>query len=486
MAALGPPIRLDELRQRWAERPPRLWVVGDVMLDRYVLGAVDRVSPEAPVPVLRVAQRLERAGGAANAALNARTLGATVALGGLIGDDEPGARLCQLVRERDVTLGGCVRGAGPTTTKLRALAGAQQLLRIDEELRAPLTDAQRRQIVDGLAAELPQPDVVLVSDYDKGVVSSELMARLAAATTAPIFVDPKGRDYRRYVGAAAIMPNEREAQLASGVEIVDELTLQKAATRLHELVPGAHVIVTRGARGMTARLSDGSVVHRPARARQTFDVTGAGDSAIAALVLGRAAGLDWPDALHVANLAGGIAVGKIGAAPVWAEELFAALGHEDFSLKLVDRRGLGELRRTAEVLGQRLVFTNGCFDLLHVGHLKLLQAARAMGDHLVVAVNSDESVRRLKGAERPIVGERERALLLTGLESVGSVTLFAEDTPLQAILACRPDVLVKGGDYTVDRIVGAREVQSWGGEVRIVPTVAGHSTSDTVAKLRRG
>ncbi|HEX4460016.1 MAG TPA: adenylyltransferase/cytidyltransferase family protein, partial [Polyangia bacterium] len=199
----------------------------------------------------------------------------------------------------------------------------------------------------------------------------------------------------------------------------------------------------------------------------------------------RAAGLDWPDALHVANVAGGIAVGKIGAAPVWAEELFAALGQDDFSLKLVDRRGLAELRRTADVLGQRLVFTNGCFDLLHVGHLKLLQAARAMGDHLVVAVNTDDSVRRLKGADRPIVGERERALMLTGLESVGSVTLFAEDTPLAAIMACRPDVLVKGGDYTIASIVGAREVQSWGGEVRIVPTVPGHSTTRTVAKLRQ-
>ncbi len=477
---------LDQLRQRWSERTPRLWVIGDVMLDRYVAGAVDRVSPEAPVPVLLVKQRMERAGGAANVALNARTLGATVALGGLIGDDEAGARLVQLAREREVGTGGLVRGAGPTTTKLRALAGAQQLLRIDEEERAPLNDAQRRQIVDGLRAELPSPDVVLVSDYDKGVVSPELMALLTAATSAPIFVDPKGRDYRRYVGAAAITPNEREAQLASGVEIVDELSLRAAATRLSEIVTGANIIVTRGARGMTARLADGSIVHRPARARQTFDVTGAGDSAIAALVLARAAGLDWADALHVANVAGGIAVGKVGAAPVWAEELFAALGHEDFSLKIVERRGLSELRKTADVLGQRLVFTNGVFDLLHVGHLKLLQAARAMGDHLVVAVNTDESVRRLhKGPDRPIIGERERALLLTGLESVGSVTLFAEDTPLEAILACRPDVLVKGGDYTVENIVGAREVQSWGGEVRIVPTVAGHSTTNTVAKLRQ-
>lgn len=478
---------MTALREEMLRRAARVWVLGDVMLDRYLVGTVERVSPEAPVPVLLLDERLERVGGAANVAHNLAALGAEVALGGAVGDDAAGRELAALVRATGARSDGLVTRAATTTTKLRALAGAQQLLRIDEEQRAPLDDAGRAAMIAGCARTVPDPELVLVSDYDKGVVSAELLAAVRRATSAPIFVDPKGRDYTRYRGAALLTPNEREAQLASGIDIVDEPSLRAAAAKLREIVGGGDVVITRGARGMAALVDGGArLLHAPARARRTFDVTGAGDTAIAALALCRAHGLGWEESLHVANVAAGIAVGKVGAVAVYAEELLGALAHEDFNVKLVDRRALGELRRTTTTLGQRLVFTNGCFDLLHVGHLRLLQAARAMGDLLLVAINSDASVRRLKGPTRPIVRADDRALMLAALESVDFVTVFDEDTPLETILACRPDVLVKGGDYTPETIVGAREVAGWGGTVRTVPLVPGRSTTAIVELLQDG
>jgi D-beta-D-heptose 7-phosphate kinase/D-beta-D-heptose 1-phosphate adenosyltransferase len=472
-----------QLREKMARHSARIWVLGDVMLDRYIIGTVERVSPEAPVPVLLLNERQQRVGGAANVAHNLAALGAEVALGGSIGNDEAGAELRALVEATGVRAEGLVRRDVPTTTKLRALAGAQQLLRVDDERRVPLESADRNAVIAGCANAVPDPAVVLISDYDKGVVSQELIAAVRRTTSAPIFVDPKGRDYSRYVGSALITPNEREAQLASGIDIVDDETLRAAAARLRQVVGGGDVVVTRGAHGMTALVDGDRFLHAPARARRTFDVTGAGDTAIAALALCRAHDLPWDDALHVANVAAGVAVGKVGAVAVYAEELLAALSHEDFNVKLIDRRGLAELRRTVSAVGQRLVFTNGCFDLLHVGHLRLLQTARAMGDLLLVAVNSDASVRRLKGETRPVVNERDRASMLAALESVDFVTIFDEDTPLEAILACRPDVLVKGGDYNTETIVGAREVASWGGAVRTVPLVPGRSTTAIVELL---
>src|SRR5262249_18580342 len=281
----------------------------------------------------------------------------------------------------------------------------------------------------------------------------------------PIFVDPKGRDYARYAGVSLITPNEREVHLVTGIEIGDDASLVEATRALQRVVPTADVVVTRGARGMTLVSREGQVLHSPARARRVFDVTGAGDTAIAALAVGRALALDWRDALHAANVAAGIAVGKIGAAPVYRTELLSVLGRDEFSVKLIDRAGLAELRRTASLLGQRLVFTNGCFDLLHVGHLRLLQEARAQGDLLLVAINGDASVRRLKGAGRPIVGEEDRAAMLAGLDAVDFVTIFDEDTPLETIHHSRPDVLVKGGDYRRETIVGAAEVEGWAAPV---------------------
>jgi D-beta-D-heptose 7-phosphate kinase/D-beta-D-heptose 1-phosphate adenosyltransferase len=478
---------LESLREKMSAPPPKIWVIGDIMLDRYLLGTVGRVSPEAPVPVLLLSETSSRLGGAANVAQNIVALGGQVALGGLSGSDAAGDELQTLLAEAQVGCRGVVRSpSAVTTVKQRALASGQQLLRIDrEQPRACVSDEVVR-IVAGLAQDLSDPDVIVLSDYNKGVITTELIAQLRMRhPNVPIFVDPKVRDVSRYTGVQLIKPNEREAALASGVEIRDEASLRQALLRIQMQLPGTRILITRGAQGMALLGEDGQLVQAPAQARRVFDVTGAGDVAIATLAMARAWELDWPDALRVANAASGIAVGKIGAAPVYAAELASALSRDQFGLKLLRRSALPELRRTASALGQRIVFTNGCFDLLHIGHLRLLEEARAMGDLLVVAVNDDASVRRLKGKDRPINCEQDRAALLAGLEAVDFVTVFEEDTPLETVLALRPDVLVKGGDYTLEQIVGADEVLGWGGRVNIVPFVIGRSTTRIIEGISK-
>ncbi len=488
---------------------PRIWVIGDVMLDRYDIGTVERVSPEAPVPVLLLERTEERLGGAANVAQNILALGAQVALAGRIGDDEPGSSLCRILLDLGIRCSGLCKESGAlTTVKKRALAGAQQLLRIDYERPGPLAAATLELMLNGLARDLPQPNLIVVSDYAKGVVGAELISTLSRRYPGvPVFVDPKGRDYSKYRGATLITPNEHEAALASGVAIRDEASLGVAAEHLAGLLPGTAILVTRGARGMSLLLppqlaeraagdpstlpplfSHGErhgerVISAPAQARRVFDVTGAGDTALAMLAVGWVSGLSWAETLHVSNVAAGLKVGKIGAVPIYLSEVLTALAHEQHSVKLIERHQLAGLHKQAKDSGQRLVFTNGCFDVLHVGHLTLLEQARRAGDLLVVAINSDDSVRRLKGPTRPVNPVSERAALLAGLECVDFVTVFSEDTPLEAILACRPDVLVKGGDYTPATIVGAREVTSWGGKVEVIPLVAGRSSSRLIEAL---
>lgn len=480
----------ERLRSRLSAKTlPRIWVIGDVMLDRYYMGSVARVSPEAPVPVLLLDRTEDKLGGAANVAQNILALGAQAALAGRVGADEPAASVRSLLARAGVLAAGLVEKRGAVTTvKQRALAGSQQLLRIDTERVEPFPDAEIDVLLDGLEADLPGPDLVLLSDYGKGVVSAELLQRLRRRLPkVPVFVDPKGRDYGKYRGCSLITPNELEAQLASGVTISEEVSLRQAALALRRVLPGTSILITRGARGMSLlgaeEAEDAPMLSAPAQARRVFDVTGAGDTALAALAVGWTTGLGWPEILQLANVAAGIKVGKVGAVPVALSELMAALAHEAHSIKFVERKDLPSLRHTATMSGQRLVFTNGCFDLLHIGHLRLLEQSRRMGDLLLVAINSDDSVRRLKGPTRPINGAAERAALLAGLECVDLVTVFEEDTPAEAILACRPDVLVKGGDYTEETIVGASDVRSWGGRVEVVPLVMGRSSSRLIERM---
>lgn len=488
---MSPRLFSEQLRNA----KPRIWVLGDVMLDRYLVGHVERVSPEAPVPVLALLRIEDKAGGAANVAQNLIALGAEVALAGRVGDDEAASALQGVLSKAGVRTAGLLREPGAVTTvKQRALAGQQQLLRIDSERTNPIGADTQSACLTALAQELPGPQLIILSDYGKGVVTRALVEELLRRyPQTPIFVDPKGRDYSKYRGVFLITPNEQEASLAAGLPISDSASLLAASERLGDQLPGTAILVTQGARGMSLRLpasaqgsagpasKPGTLIHSPAQARQVFDVTGAGDTALAALAVSWAAGLRWSEMLQVANVAAGIKVGQVGAVPVALSEIIAAL-HEHEG-KILGRGQLAELRQRLAQAGERLVFTNGCFDVLHIGHLRLLERSRQLGDRLLVAVNSDDSVRRLKGPSRPLNREADRAAMLAALDCVDFVTVFEEDTPKEAILKCRPDVLVKGGDYTLDTVVGAAEVQGWGGQVELIPLVAGQSSTRLIESM---
>lgn len=488
---MSPRLFSEQLRNA----KPRIWVLGDVMLDRYLVGHVERVSPEAPVPVLALLRIEDKAGGAANVAQNLIALGAEVALAGRVGDDEAASALRGVLSKAGVRTAGLLREPGAVTTvKQRALAGQQQLLRIDSERTNPIGADTQSACLTALAQELPGPQLIILSDYGKGVVTRALVEELLRLyPQTPIFVDPKGRDYSKYRGVFLITPNEQEASLAAGLPISDSASLLAASERLGDQLPGTAILVTQGARGMSLRLpasaqgsagpasKPGTLIHSPAQARQVFDVTGAGDTALAALAVSWAAGLRWSEMLQVANVAAGIKVGQVGAVPVALSEIIAAL-HEHEG-KILGRGQLAELRQRLAQAGERLVFTNGCFDVLHIGHLRLLERSRQLGDRLLVAVNSDDSVRRLKGPSRPLNREADRAAMLAALDCVDFVTVFEEDTPKEAILKCRPDVLVKGGDYTLDTVVGAAEVQGWGGQVELIPLVAGQSSTRLIESM---
>ena len=464
-----------------------VWVVGDVMLDEYAIGDVARISPEAPVPVVRVQRIEDRLGGAANVARQVAALGAHVTLAGLMGNDIAGRRVLELCRESGIDV-RAVRplDARPTSRKLRGLARNQQLVRLDWEDTSPCTGEDMQWMIARLT-EGRAPDVIILSDYAKGVLTPGLMDGIrvfAEATGARIVADPKQRDFGAYRGAHVLTPNFHELELASGNAIDPEDTAAIAACA-QSLAADAGIdalIVTRGGRGMLVVPAHGPHHAISARGRSLFDPTGAGDTVVATVAVTLAAGATLVEAAHIANAAAGISVGRIGAVSVVAEEIVEFLGGGT-AHKLLDR---GELASQAEQwrkAGKRIVFTNGCFDLLHAGHLSLLQQAAQLGDVLVLAINSDASVRRLKGPERPLIGERERAAMLAALGCVDAVTIFDEDTPRDAILAVSPDVLVKGQDYRIGEVVGRELVESRGGSVVLVPLVPDKSTTALIDRI---
>jgi D-beta-D-heptose 7-phosphate kinase/D-beta-D-heptose 1-phosphate adenosyltransferase len=480
---------IGEIEHKWSTK--RLLVVGDVMLDKYIWGDVARISPEAPVPIVRATHHSEQPGGAANVAMNLARLGAQVAVAGFTGADENAALLTASLHANRISpiLVSC--DALPTVTKLRILGGRQQMLRLDSEQEGERPKDEYDRLIDGVLAQLPGCDAVVLSDYAKGVLSPEVcqaVIKAARATGIPVLVDPKRTDFSCYRGATAICPNLRE--LSSALR-TDSHDLRELLTAAEAMIPAFDLEF------LAATLSEKGIAlvrpHRhfiaPAVARQVFDVSGAGDTVIAVLALCLASRLNLETAVELANVAAGIVVGKVGTVPVEKHELLAALSPEiaiHTVNKVVDRVDL--VRRVAlwKANSEHVVFTNGCFDLLHVGHITLLEQARRFGDKLIVGINSDESVRALKGPERPIVGERERARVLAALAAVDAVVLFPESTPVELVTAVQPDVLVKGGDYNIDTIAGAREVQSWGGQVRIVPLVEGFSTTQLIAGSRNG
>lgn len=470
--------------------------VGDVMLDHYITGKASRISPEAPVPVVSREAAWVTPGGAANVARGLARLGCTARLIGLAADDAAGNSLRQLLAGEGIEAYLPQGRSRPTTCKTRVMAGSQQLLRIDEEKVSPPSLEERLSLLLALEEYLPGCQAIILSDYAKGVLLRDHTGKSVCSTVLemakewkiPVLVDPKGADWSRYQGAFCITPNlgefrEIASVIAPGVEW-NRNTWPRLAKEIKERFSIENLLLTCGPDGMILYEKGLRPLHLPAAQRDVADVSGAGDTVIATLAAAVASGQDLPKSSALANTAAGIAVGKVGAAPVGIDELEAALSMENANPRLFRLSGLLEKIGEWRKQGKKIVFTNGCFDLIHPGHIALLRESAAQGDKLVVGLNSDASIRRLKGPERPIQNENSRALVLTALENVDAVILFDEDTPLELVKALKPDVLVKGSDYRIENIVGADIVQGYGGKVHLAKLVDGCSTTSLVQNAR--
>ena len=465
--------------------------VGDVMLDRFVYGAVERISPEAPIPVLRIDRKAVTVGGAGNVERNLSALGTETRLFGVVGDDAAGREAVEFLSiERAVDLSLIADSARPTTVKTRFIADGQQLLRTDEEQLTAVSDELLTQLSTNVTASVADENcgALILSDYGKGVLTDAMIAaamEAARAAGVPVVVDPKGIDFARYRGAGVITPNCRELGAASRMPVDSDAEVAAAARHLIETCGLDAVIATRGSNGMTV-VTGTDEVHLPALAREVFDVSGAGDTVVATVAAGLAAGMSVVDAAQLANVAAGLVVAKVGTAVVRIDELADGLGGAPgLAVKILDTAGLQERIAQWRARGLSVGFTNGCFDIVHPGHISLIEQASAACDRLIVALNDDASVKRLKGEGRPVQPEGARARVIASLAGVDGVVLFADDTPLAMIEAVRPDVLVKGADYSVDEVVGGELVASYGGRVVLADLVDGFSTTDTISRIAR-
>ena len=463
----------------------RVLVVGDVILDRYWHGATQRISPEAPVPIVRVTAADERPGGAGNVALNIASLGGRAVLIGVVGHDAAGDAVSACLGKNGVDCRLVPSDGYDTIVKLRVISQHQQLIRLDFEPAAPAIESPGVLTVFTEAVE--RCDVVVLSDYAKGVLA-DAPALIASARAAgrPVIVDPKGTDFARYRGATVVTPNFNEFRVVAGA-CRDEAEIASRAVEIVRRNEFGALLVTRGEQGMTLFRADAEPVHYPARARDVYDVTGAGDTVCAVLAVALAADGDLVHAAALANTAAGIVVGKLGAAAVTPVELETALhGARPGRFGVLAEAELQSEVRAARLRGERIVMTNGCFDILHAGHVQYLAQARALGDRLIVAVNDDASVRRLKGDARPLNGLDQRLQVLAALAAVDWVVPFTEDTPARLIAVVGPDVLVKGGDYRPEEIAGADSVRASGGDVVVLDYVAGCSTTGLIEAAVRG
>lgn len=469
------------------EMPPfqqaKLLVVGDVMLDRYWHGAASRISPEAPVPVVRVGNQEDRPGGAGNVALNIAALGSAATLVGLVGKDDNADDLQTRLAAAGVYCDFLQSADKPTITKLRILSQHQQLIRLDFEQNFEASDvAELRAKVESL---VPSAQVLVLSDYAKGALADvSAIIDLGRAQNIPIIVDPKGADFGKYRGATLITPNLSEFESVVGHCSHEDELVTKGHKLLSELNLEA-MLITRGEHGMTLIRPDSPELHLPARAQEVYDVTGAGDTVISVLAAALAAGDSLADATAIANLAAGLVVGKLGTAAISGPELRRAILSEQNSGRgVMSAEQLTIAVKDAKAHGERIVFTNGCFDVIHAGHVGYLTEAKKLGDRLVVAINDDESVTKLKGSGRPINPVERRMAVLAGLEAVDWVVNFSEDTPEPLLESLQPEVLVKGGDYSLDQVVGGEYVRSYGGEVKALEFLDDCSTSAIVEKMK--
>jgi len=469
--------------------------VGDVMLDRFVQCDMERISPEAPVPILRLRGTREMLGGAGNVASNVAALGGTAVLAGLVGADAAGDAVRRLLSGVPRLVSAAVdTPARPTTCKTRFIAANQQVVRADEESLAPVTASEEAALLDAVRAWIGRVGAVVLADYGKGALTPGLMAQvagLARGAGVPVFVDPKSPDFTHYRGATCITPNLKELAAASGMAVDTTEAVVEAARRVRAQADAEAILVTRSEKGMTLVEASGAVQSVPARARAVFDVSGAGDTVIAAMALCAAAGRTLTQAMHIANAAASVVVSKPGTATATVQEVLRELDAGDHEEDAPPPDGVRPLQEIEALVarwkaqGLQVGFTNGCFDILHPGHVSLLAQARAGCDRLVVALNTDASVQRLKGPSRPVNPLDGRARVLAALRYVDAVVAFDEATPIELIRTLLPDVLVKGADYTLDQVVGADVVHAAGGRVLLASLVPGESTTGIVARMRQ-
>lgn len=462
----------------------RILVVGDVMLDRYWHGDTSRISPEAPVPVVKINNMEDSPGGAANVALNIAALGAACNLTGVIGDDAAGQSLHQALASAGIECDFHLSGSNPTITKLRVLSHHQQLIRLDFEENFSGADSEN--LNSKISALLNNVDLVIFSDYKKGSLSDiKSFISLVKAAGVPILVDPKGDDFTKYKGVTLLTPNLHEFEFIVGPCASEEELVSKAQGLIKELDLQA-LLVTRGEHGMSLIRPDEAELHFPARSRDVFDVTGAGDTVISVLAASLGAGKPLPEAVALANIAAGIAVSKVGTVAVSGPELRREVQKDsDSGRGVMSREQLSQVIADAKANGEKVVFTNGCFDIIHAGHVGYLQDAKQQGDRLIVALNDDLSVKRLKGEGRPINPIERRMAVVAGLEAVDWVVSFDEDTPIPLLEEFKPDVLVKGGDYAISEVVGGEIVQAYGGDIKVLAFLDNCSTTGIVEKIQK-
>ena len=464
---------------------PNILVVGDLMIDHYLWGSCERISPEAPVQVVDISKETTVLGGAGNVVNNLVALGATVSVSSVIGDDSDGEGLVAMLQSINVdTKNLVVQNGRKTSKKSRVIAVSQQILRYDKESKNSISSSSVNNIIDSLGKTISNYDIIILSDYGKGVLTDELcqgIIKLAEKSSVKVLVDPKGSNFSKYKGAHLLTPNKKEAILATGIEINDEVSLKSALLKLKTECDLDLSLITLSEDGIATL--DKEVEVFPTVAKEVFDVTGAGDTVIASIAFALSANKSIQDTAAFANLAAGVVVGKIGSATVTIDEIeeYEASLHKSTSdAHIKSFEDIDSIVSRCRANGKRVVFTNGCFDILHVGHVKYLQIAKSFGDILIVGLNSDESVSRLKGPTRPVNIAEDRAYLLAALEAVDFVVPFNEDTPYDLIKMIQPDVLVKGGDYEGKDVVGTE----FAGELKLVDFVDGKSTTKTIEKIQ--
>ncbi|OGC10161.1 hypothetical protein A3J90_04140 [candidate division WOR-1 bacterium RIFOXYC2_FULL_37_10] len=468
----------------------KVLIIGDLMLDEHIWSKVSRISPEAPVVVADVARISHVPGGSGNVAANISALSGIPYLVSTIGDDSSGIKLSLALNNLGVSTKYLTKTKErPTILKSRIIAGSQQIVRVDREDKTEISAKLSEKILQKALKLIPEVDAVIISDYGKGITSNhncKQIIKFAQKHKKPILVDPKGSDYSKYQGATIITPNQNEAEVASGIKITDEKSLSKAGEKLLSTVKSPFVLITRSENGMSLFFKDGKTINIPAIAREVFDITGAGDSVIATLALSFASKATAGEAAYLSNYSGSVKVTKIATQPVYLRELENALLElEPSGKKIKSRKELKEITQRLKEENSKIVFTNGCFDLLHLGHVRYLKEAKKLGDILIVGLNSDSSVRKLKGYPRPYLPEHERAEIIASLESVDFVVIFNETRPDNLIKIVKPYIHVKGGDYKISELPERHIVKRYGGKIVVIPPTKGKSTTNIIEKIRK-